>query len=144
MDWIDRIVSDKLSKLQQEATLSDPWTRQTTRLAILYGLSRSTRLGKMKSKEAKYVFQKELDEYIANGSLGSRRPTWDPDGRESIPYHYARLLALTVAIELAPGKSSTSVAEAIREETNALAESYFRWCDHIVDVWGGSIHRTGP
>jgi hypothetical protein len=72
------------------------------------------------------------------------RPTWDPDGRESIPYHYSRLLALTVAVELASDRSSTSVAKAIRDESNALCDSYFRWCNHMLDVWSGSIHRTAP
>ena len=143
MDWIDRMVSDDLSRLHQEEALTNPWGRQTARLAILYGLTRSRRLSKKKLKEAKYIFQKELDEYIANGSLGPRRPTWDPDGRESIPYHYSRLLALTVAIEFASGGSSMEVAKAIREEASGLCESYFRWCDHILGVWGGSVHRTG-
>jgi len=96
-----------------------------------------------KLKDAKYVFQKEFDEYIANGSLGPQRPTWDPDGRASIPYHYSRLLALTVAIEFASGESSTAVAKAIRDEANGLCESYFRWCDHILGVWGGQVHRSG-
>ena len=144
MDWIDRMVSDGLSKLHQEEALSNPWGRQTARLTILCGLVRSRRLGKKKLTEAKYVFQKELDEYIANGSLGPQRPTWDPDGRASIPYHYSRLLALTVAIEFASGDSSIAVAKAIREEASGLCESYFRWCDHMLAVWGGPTHRTGP
>ena len=107
------------------------------RLTILYGLTQSRRLGKKKLKEAKYVFQEELDEYIANGSLGPQRPTWDPDGRESVLYHYGRLLALTVAVEFASGDPSTEVAKAIREEARGLCESYFRWCDHILSPFDG-------
>ncbi|MDG7011595.1 MAG: hypothetical protein JRN11_05940 [Nitrososphaerota archaeon] len=143
MDWIDRTVFDDLSKLHQEEALANPWSRQTARLAVLYGLTQSHRQSKKKLGEAKHALQRELDEYIANGSLGPRRPTWDPDGRESIPYHYSRLLALTLAIEFASGDSSTEVAKAIREEASGLRESYFRWCDHILGVWGGSIHLAG-
>ena len=142
MNWIERVISDSLSKVHNEAALSDPWVRQTARLRILRDLSRSNRLGKAKLREVKDAFRKEFDEYIISGSLEPRRPTWDPDGRESILYHYRRLLALTLAIELASDRFSTKVAEAIREESSALCQSYFRWCDHIVDIWGESIHRT--
>ncbi len=144
MGWIDRIVSGSLSKLRHEEALSDRWGRQTARLAILFGLTRSPRLSKAKLKEAKHVFQKELDEYIANGTLGPQRPSWDPDGSESIPYCYSRLLALSVAVELASGDSSTEVAKAIREEASGLCESYFRWCDHILGVWDGAVRRPRP
>lgn len=143
MGWIDRIISDGLTKLQREEALSDPWGRQRARLTILFGLAQYRKLGKTKCKEVKHAFQKELDGYIANGSLGPRQPTWDPDGKESISYHYGRLLALTVAIEFASGDSATDVAKAIREEASGLCESYFRWCDHILRVWGGSIHQAG-
>ncbi len=144
MDWIERTVADSLSNLHEEVALSDPWAYQTARLAILRNLSRSRRLGRKKLQEVRSTFEKELNEYIANGSLGPRRPTWDPDGSESIQYHYSRLLALTVAVELTSGRYTTSLARSIRDESRALCESYFRWCDHIVDVWGGSIHRTAP
>ena len=144
MDWIDRMVMKGVTKLGKEKDLSNPWARQTTRLSILYALSHSRKLGKDKLKEARYVFQKELDEYISNGTLEPQRLTWDPDGRESIPYHYSRLLALTVAVELASGKSSTMVAKAIREESTALCQSYFRWIDHIFEVWRGPYQKTGP
>ena len=144
MDWIERTVIASLAGFDQEAALSNPWGRQTARLVVLYRLSRSRRLGRKKLQEVRYTFQKELDEYIANGTLGPRRPTWDPDGRESILYHYSRILALTVAVELASGRSSSSVAKGIREESASLCKSYFRWCDHIINVGGGSIHQTAP
>jgi hypothetical protein len=144
MDWIERTVANCLTNLYSEAALADPWARQAARLRILQGLSQSRRLSRKKIQEVRSIFQMELDEYIANGSFGPRRPTWDPDGRESIRYHYSRLLALSVAIELASDRSSSSVATAIREESTALCESYFRWCDHITSVWGGSIHRAAP
>ena len=134
MNWIDRTVSDGLSKMHQEALFSNPWARQTARLAVLYGLKDFKGLGKIKRKEAKHVFQKELSEYIANGTIGSVKPAWDADGRESISYHYSRILALTVALEFATENSPKVVAEAIREEVKGLWESYFKWCNHILDV----------
>ena len=142
MDWIDRIVSKGLSELDKETTLSNPWGRQSARLAILYGLEHSRRLSRTKLKEARYVFQKEFDEYVANSTLGPMRPAWDPNGEKSIPYHYSRILALTVAVEFSSGDSASALAKAIREEATGLSESYFRWCEHILGVWSGSIHRT--
>jgi hypothetical protein len=41
-------------------------------------------------------------------------------------FHCCQLRALTVAIELASGKSSTAVAKAIRRETIVLYKSCFR------------------
>jgi hypothetical protein len=83
MDWIERIVIDSLSGLDQEAALSDPWGSQTAGLAVLYRLPRSRRHGRKKLQEVKYTFQKELDEYIANGTLGPRQPTWTQMGESS-------------------------------------------------------------
>lgn len=60
MDWIDRFVSDGLSKVQHEEALSDPWGRQTARLAILYGLTQSRRLSKNKFKASSSILRDML------------------------------------------------------------------------------------
>jgi hypothetical protein len=137
MDWIERVVSSKMSKMSNEAAMSNAWGREAARLALLSDLSRNPKLGRTKSTQAKHAFQRELDEYIAHCTLGPQRPTWDPDGRESVVYHYSRLLALTVAIEFASGVSAAELAETIREETGGLCQAYFKWCDHILEVWRG-------
>jgi hypothetical protein len=70
MDWIERTVADSLSNLHPQVAMADPWTRQTARLAILQGLSRSRRLGRKKLQEARCIFQKELDEGDGDGDEG--------------------------------------------------------------------------
>jgi hypothetical protein len=46
------------------------------------------------------------------------------------------------AMERIIARMNTEVAKAIRKELDGLCKSYFRWCDHMLGSWMGSIHQS--
>jgi hypothetical protein len=140
MELIERKVSVMLSHLPDQELLRDPSSHQLARLTVLTAIVNSKRIKPAELKRAKEFFQRELDEYVANGCFRPGAGTRKGGLADEVVDRYGRILALSCAFELAPSEdTSWRIAKAIRVEAGALCAAYSDWCSYLLHGMKDSI-----